>query len=177
MQPRGQGGFTYLAILFAVAVLGTGLAAVGEMWSTASRRDKERELLHAGRELRAAIAAYYEQSPGGLKRYPPTLGDLLKDGRLPGVKRHLRRPLRDPITGKPEWGLIMSPLGGIMGVHSLAEDQPLKTASFAFGEEAFVGKKKYSEWRFTYMPTANPRVIQTLPTTQQAKSVATPAVR
>ena len=40
-----QGGFTYLGVLFLIAVMGMGLASAGELWSTASRRDRERQLL------------------------------------------------------------------------------------------------------------------------------------
>lgn len=79
-----QRGFTYLALLFAVAVMGIGTAAVAEVWATASRRDKERDLLYVGRELRAAIGRYYELSAGSVERYPPSLDDLLKDNRSPG---------------------------------------------------------------------------------------------
>ena len=147
-----EGGFTYLAILFFVAIVGLGLAAVGEVWYTASQRDKERDLLQAGRELRDAIGRYHTVASGGAARYPPSLADLLKDNRVPGVRRHLRRILIDPMTGKPDWGTLAAPGGGIAGVYSRSEDEPLKTANFGLGEEGFDGAKKYSEWRFVYVP-------------------------
>lgn len=149
---RRQGGFTYLAILFFVAVLGVGLAAVGEVWDTASRRDKERDLLQAGRELRDAIGRYYAAPSGGAARYPSGLEDLLKDSRVPGIRRHLRRIPVDPMTGKTDWATVAAPGGGIAGVHSRSEDEPLKTANFGLGEEGFDGTKKYSEWRFVFVP-------------------------
>lgn len=149
---RHQRGFTYLAILFFVAVLGVGLAAVGEVWDTASRRDKERDLLRAGRDLRDAIGRYYTAPSGGTARYPSSLEDLLKDNRVPGVRRQLRRIPVDPMTGKADWATLGAPGGGIAGVHSRSEEAPLKTANFDHGEDGFEGGKKYSEWRFIYAP-------------------------
>ncbi|MDP1610447.1 MAG: type II secretion system protein [Reyranella sp.] len=145
-------GFTYLAILFFVAILGVGLAAVGEVWDTASRRDKERDLLQAGRELRDAIGRYYTAPSGGTARYPSSLEDLLKDNRVPGIRRHMRRIPIDPMTGKADWATLGAPGGGIAGVHSRSEDEPLKTANFDRGEDGFEGGKKYSEWRFMFIP-------------------------
>jgi type II secretory pathway pseudopilin PulG len=151
-NPYREGGFTYLAILFFVAILGVGLAAIGEVWDTASRREKERDLLLAGRELRDAIGRYHAASSGGVARYPSSLDDLLKDNRVPGIRRHLRRIPIDPMTGKADWATLGAPGGGIAGVHSRSEDEPLKTANFDRGEDGFEGKKSYSEWRFLFVP-------------------------
>src|SRR5258706_16393902 len=60
-----QKGFTYLALLIAVAVGGGVLAAVGELTSHAQQREKEAELLFSGHQYRQAIAGYYERAPGG----------------------------------------------------------------------------------------------------------------
>ncbi|WP_310451869.1 type II secretion system protein [Sulfuritalea sp.] len=149
---RRQDGFTYLAILFLVSVLGVGLAAVGEVWDTARRRDKERDLLQAGRDLRDAIGRYYTAPSGGTARYPSSLEDLLKDNRVPGIRRHMRRIPVDPMTGKADWATLGAPGGGIAGVHSRSEDEPLKTANFDRGEDGFEGGKQYSEWRFLFVP-------------------------
>lgn len=145
-------GFTYLAILFAVAVLGIGLGAVSDVWVTASQRDKEAELLQVGNEIREAIGRYYDASPPGAKRFPGRLEDLLKDNRFPMVRRHLRKIYQDPITNSTTWGLIVSPAGGIIGVHSLSDQAPLKTTGFALTDIAFDGKGKYSDWTFTFVP-------------------------
>ena len=45
-------GFTYIGLLFAVAILGITLGAVGVVWSTQIRRDKEAELLFVGDQIR-----------------------------------------------------------------------------------------------------------------------------
>lgn len=147
-----QSGFTYLAVLFLVAVLGAVLAATGMLWSTAQQREKERELLFVGNQFRNAIRQYYEKSPGAVKKYPNTLNDLLKDERQLSTQRYLRKIFIDPITKTNKWGLVLAPEGGIMGVYSLSEEHPFKTDNFRDGNQSFVGKTKYSEWQFAYTP-------------------------
>ena len=150
---RGQAGFTYLTVLFLVAVMGVGLALAGTLWETAAKREREAELLQAGGEYRKAIERYYLSGP---RQYPRALVDLLKDPRLPGTVRHLRKLYADPISGKDEWGLVRSNDGGIAGVYSLSEDPPLKSGGFALRDAVFEGKTKYSEWQFIYAPAGAP---------------------
>lgn len=150
---RDQKGFTYLALLIAVAVGGAVLAAVGELTSHAQQRDKEAELLFVGQQYREAIRAYYERSPGGAKRYPKKLEELLADNRYPTAQRYLRRPYPDPMTGKAEWGQVEAPDGGIMGVYSLSEAPPIKTGGFSKRDESFTDAARYAEWKFFYSPT------------------------
>lgn len=146
-------GFTYLGILFAVAIMGAVLAAAGTVWHTAQQREKERDLLFVGDQFRNAIGAYYENTKvadNQLKQYPHSLDDLLKDNRFLVTTRWLRKIYIDPMTGKNEWGLVEAPGGGIMGVHSLSEETPLKTGNFRKVDEEFEGKQHYSEWQFVY---------------------------
>jgi type II secretory pathway pseudopilin PulG len=149
-----QEGFTYLALMIVVAVGGAVLASIGELTSHAMQRDKEAELLFVGQQYREAIAAYYERSPGGAKRYPGKLEDMLQDTRYPTAQRYLRRPYPDPITGKADWGLVQAPDGGIMGVYSLSETQPVKTGGFGKLDETFMDAARYADWRFFYSPAA-----------------------
>jgi type II secretory pathway pseudopilin PulG len=151
---KKQQGFTYLALLIAVAVSGAVLASVGELASHAQQREKEAELLFVGQEFRQAIAGYYERSPGGAKRYPQKLDDLLEDKRYPTPQRYLRRVYPDPITGKAEWGLVDAPGGGIMGVYSLSEAQPVRSGGFSMADESFADAARYADWRFFYSPAA-----------------------
>lgn len=156
-MPAGsrERGFTYLALLVAVAVAGVGLAAAGQSASTAEQRSREAQLLYAGAAYRAAIMSYYESSPGAAKVYPQSLEDLLEDRRVPFVRRHLRRLYRDPMTASGKWGLVRAPEGGgIMGVHSLSSARPFKTAGFGAAARRLEGKARYSEWRFVYEPGA-----------------------
>jgi len=149
----GQRGFTYLTVLFVVAMMSVGLALAGEVWETSAKREREAELLHVGNEYRKAIERYYLS---GTRQYPRNLSDLVKDPRQPGVVRHLRRLYPDPITGKEEWGLVKSADGGFAGVYSLSEAAPLKSAGFAVRDAAFEGKAKYSDWQFVFAPTSAP---------------------
>ena len=47
-------GFTYLTVLFMVAILAGGLALIGEVWHTSAMREKEAELLFVGQQYRKA---------------------------------------------------------------------------------------------------------------------------
>lgn len=146
----GEAGFAYLWVLLLVAFLGLSLTAAVEVDATNVQREREKELLSIGRQFRGAIGRYYEtQLTAGRREYPAELADLLQDKRVPGIKRHLRQAFVDPMTGKNEWGLIK--IGGrIVGVHSLSEKQPIKQEGFEADNANLRGKKKYSEWVFTY---------------------------
>src|SRR5262249_37310513 len=115
---RRERGFTLVGMLIAVAALGGGLAAYAELASHAAQREKEQEPLSVGNQMRQAIGAYYERSPGAARRFPEKLEDLLEDKRYPMPQRYLRQLYADPMTGKPDWVLVAAPAGGIMGVHS-----------------------------------------------------------
>lgn len=145
-------GFTYVTVLFLVAMMSGGLALIGEVWHTSNLREREADLLHIGNEYRNAIARYYLSGPQ--RQYPKNLSDLIKDPRMPGTVRYLRRIYPDPMTGKEEWGLVKSADGGFAGVYSLSEASPLKTGGFAVRDAVFEGKAKYSDWQFTFSPPA-----------------------
>lgn len=147
MAPGRQGGFTLLAVVFLVALLGVGMAAVGTAWETAARREKEAELLFVGDQYRHAIERYQQATPGSAKTYPKRLEDLLLDRRFPQTVRHLRRLYPDPVTGKSEWGLVKDG-EGITGVYSLSKDKPLKQANFTAASKVFDGSASYSDWAF-----------------------------
>ena len=152
----GQQGFTYLSLLFFVAVLGVGLAATAVSWRYAQQSEKERELLFVGEEFREAIALYYHRSPGVIKQYPRDLTDLVRDPRYPNTQRYLRRIYRDPMRNEPSWGTVMSPEGGVMGVYSLLQEEPLKKQGFKEIQSGFDNAGSYSDWRFVYTPVTLP---------------------
>jgi len=151
MSAGRQSGFTLAGALILIGVLGAGMAAYGELASHAAQREKERELLFIGNQFRQAIGAYYERSPGGAKRLPQKLEDLLEDKRFPMPQRYLRKIYADPMTGQPQWGVIHGQDGGIMGVHSLSTAAPIKTGGF-FGRDATLAQTgRYSDWHFGYV--------------------------
>lgn len=162
LRPRpwkSQTGFSYLFLLFFVAILGAGLAAISDVWMTSVTREKEAELLFVGTQYRRAIARYYESTPGGMKQYPPQLEDLLLDPRFPDPRHHLRDAYPDPITGSSDWVVTKAPQGGIMGIASSSEARPLKTAGFIGANSVFeplaerLGDKlRYRDWEFVYDP-------------------------
>lgn len=136
-------------MLFALAVFGIGLAAIGESWSAASYREREEALLRTGAAYQRAIAAYYNRSPGSVKTYPRQLADLTGDPRMVGVVRYLRTVAPDPVTGSLDWGLVAAPDGGIAGVYSRSDKTPLRHAPGApETATAAVGGSKYSDWKF-----------------------------
>jgi len=146
-KPAVAAGYTYIAVLIWVALVGLGLGVTGELWRTTAQREREEELLFIGEEFRRAITSYYQASPG-VQRFPPSLNALLRDERFPNVRRHLRKIYIDPMTGKADWGLVRQPEGGIVAVYSLSAARPLRTGNFTGAREAFLGKTKYSEWVF-----------------------------
>lgn len=142
-------------LLLTIIAMGIGLTAVSEIWVTSMKREREQELLFIGNQFRRAITQYYSQTPAGsTQRFPSRLEDLLKDPRVPGTKRYLRKLFSDPITGENKWGVIRSPQGGIAGIYSLSLDQPVKQANFKLEDRSFESMRSYKDWIFI------PRVAQ-----------------
>jgi type II secretory pathway pseudopilin PulG len=142
-------------VLFLVAAMGAGLAAIGTWWSTVAQRDREEELLFTGEQFRGAIRSYYDSAPDGVKVFPRTLQDLVEDNR--GVKplRHLRQVFRDPMTGTRDWGVIRAG-DRITGVHSLHAGAPIRRAGFTQLQEDFASANSYRDWKFVFSPVAAP---------------------
>jgi type II secretory pathway pseudopilin PulG len=141
-----QQGFTYVAVLFLLVLLGLGLAGTGEAWSLASRRAKERELLWVGNQYARAIRSYHSQSPG-VRQFPVQLEDLVEDRRFPEPRRHLRRLYVDPIT-RDTFDIVRSEDGRIAGVRSRSDATPLKQDNFPVKYREFKGMTQYADWLF-----------------------------
>ena len=145
---KKQKGFTLMGAMIMVAAMGAGLAVYGQMASHAAQREKEAELLFRGNQYRQAIQSYYKKD----QKYPRALAELLEDRRYPNPAHHLRKLHADPITGRPEWGLMEAPGGGIMGVYSKSEEAPIKTRGFTLANKTFADAKRYADWQFFYTP-------------------------
>ena len=101
----------------------------------------------------AGVAATGAPGTPGASRYPPSLDNLLVDPRFQQIRRYLRKRYPDPITGQDDWVPILSPSGGVMGVHSASEAAPIKVAGFGPTDVAFTDKTHYSEWAFVFVPS------------------------
>jgi type II secretory pathway pseudopilin PulG len=143
-----QQGFSYVAALAMVALMGLGLAAIGPLWAEEARREREDDLLRVGRLYAEAIARYKKASPGSAKRYPPTLEVLLIDTRFAGTVRHMRTLYADPLNPSRPWGLLRDGDGGIRGVFSQSEAVPLRTVPLQVGSVALAPASRYSDWQF-----------------------------
>lgn len=117
-----------------------------------ARRDAERELLAIGAEFQQAFRSYAGIAAGAVApmsgQGPRSLDDLLKDPRVPGVRRHLRQLYADPLTGKSEWGLVLDAHGRIVAVHSLAAGKPIRQAGFEPQFTAMENAESYRQWVF-----------------------------
>jgi type II secretory pathway pseudopilin PulG len=146
-------GFTYIGLLIMIAISGIALAGVGIVWHQDMQREREKELLFIGEAFRQAIGSYYESNPSGIKQYPATLDALLIDSRFPNIKRHIRKLYDEPITYSKEWGLELQQ-GKIVGVYSLSDQEPIKKNGFPRQYDSFGSAKKYSDWKFIYLPSS-----------------------
>jgi type II secretory pathway pseudopilin PulG len=145
---KKQKGFTLVGALILIAFMGAGVAAFGQIASQQAQREKEAELLFRGNQYRQAIESFYRKQ----RTYPKALAELVEDKRFPTPAKHLRRLYKDPITGQAEWGLIDAPGGGIMGVYSKSEAQPIKNGGFTLADQTFNDALRYADWQFFYQP-------------------------
>ncbi len=167
---RNQKGFTYLALLAVLVIIGISLGAAGKYWQGVVLRDKEEELLVRGDQYRQAIERYY-LAPLPVHQYPKSIDDLLSDSRFPTAKRHLRQRYKDPFTGE-NFVEIREP-GGIIGVRSESEKTPLKQSNFPAPFQDFAGKSRYSDWEFLAIIKPG---LQTVPSAPPVPGVPPPAL-
>ncbi|MCS0583762.1 type II secretion system GspH family protein [Massilia pinisoli] len=154
MRARRDGGFTYLGLIILVAVIGLVGAATLKIDALLRRARAEEELLAIGAAFGEALRTYAEATPKGQPAQPPSLKELLKDPRFPGVRRHLRKIFVDPMTGKAEWGIVWTNPGdrkGVLAVYSLSTAKPLKIANFDARFAGFENKEHVSDWKFAAM--------------------------
>jgi len=168
---RNSSGFSYIALLVAIVIIGISLGAAGKYWQNVMLREKEEEMLFRGDQYRKAIERYYKAVPGR-PQYPRNIDDLLVDNRTPAGKRHLRQKFKDPMTGEDfeiitaqtatagvRIALGTTVVPGIIGVHSKSEKEPLKKDNFPPGYQDLAGKSKYNEWLFVaFTGTAQPAI-------------------
>lgn len=140
-------GFTLILVMAVVVILGISLGLTGQSWRMIMKREREKELLFRGSQIKEAIESFRKQN---VTTVVNDLSELVRY-RSPSV-RPLRRLYNDPMTGKPDWRLIRDQYG-IKGVASSSQEKPVKVSfSNISSLSTLTGKKKYSEWEFVQDP-------------------------
>jgi Type II secretory pathway, pseudopilin PulG len=142
-----QTAFTYVGLLILIVLISIALTATAELVSTAVQRDREEQLLFVGIAYAEAIDSYRRSSPG-VRQFPTSLEELIRDPRFPNIRRHIRNLYRDPITESSDWGIVRGPANGIVGVYSKSEREPFKKEGFPRRYNQLEGAKTYADWQF-----------------------------
>jgi len=145
---KNEAGFTYLAMMFAVFLVGLSSMVAAQQWQTRVQREKEAELLFRGDAIRRAIYTYCRTARAGMTFCPKSLHDLVKAPGTVAVRRYLRKNYKDPITNG-DWELIKSRDGrSVLGVRSKSKAKPLKQGGFPTALGNFAGSQRYADWVF-----------------------------
>jgi len=160
-----SGGFTYIAALVMVMIVGIMATKGTQVWVTKMQREREIEMISRGIQVRDAMRRWYDVRvvEGKLARISPktppdprpnlnSLEALLKDPNSTSTARYLRpSALIDPVTGE-DWDVIKDASQKIIGVKSKSEKEPIKKGNFPFDLHPadFEVKQRYSDWHFIY---------------------------
>lgn len=174
-----QNGFTYIFALTLVMIMGIMLAMTGQSWQMIMKREKEKELLFRGNQIKEAIENWYNPqfpSTSGRRVIFPlnSLEELVKSPHTQNL-RFLRQLYKDPMTGE-DWELIRGfvpgaptgrTLSGITGVASKSTAPTLKISFANYSSLSSLGVKKsnpgeegfkdrplqYRDWQFVRDPS------------------------
>ena len=133
VNARKSQGFTYLLLLFFIALSSTGAGIAAKLWTTQVLRSKEAELIFRGKQIAAAIGSFAAATPPNTPCWLSSWEDLLIDFRLAQVKRHLRAPYIDPFTEKSDWVFDKDSVGRVVSVRSRAQNAALITKDLGPG--------------------------------------------
>ncbi|RZS58021.1 type II secretion system protein [Sphaerotilus mobilis] len=160
MKPlrRPSRGAVLLGFLVLLAASGWTAARWGQAAADERQREAEAELLWVGQQYRQAIESYYNATPGGVKKLPVRVEELLEDKRFPTSRRHLRQAYGDPLRPGAALKLIVR-ADQLVGVRSEAKGLPFRRTGFPVGLEKFAEATDYAEWEFV----ANVRGVSNLP--------------
>jgi general secretion pathway protein G len=117
MRRKNQRGLTLVELIVAFTIMSLLTAMAVPLARYKVRREKEKELRYALREIRTAIDKYKDmsdmgklgvQQKAGSDGYPESLEVLVEgvkgQGQVDKKVRFLRRIPRDPFTKSTEWG-------------------------------------------------------------------------
>jgi type II secretory pathway pseudopilin PulG len=155
-------GFTYILLLFVLAIGGAALAALGEQWLHLAQRERETELLFRGAQIQQALASFRDATPRAVPgasysasaaqarpaNAPLALQDLLVDARSDPPRYHLRRLYADPFTQKADWHLVLDDSGRIRGVASLSRQLALRRPDLPLQPGADLQTPAVGDWLF-----------------------------
>jgi len=117
MKLRSERGLTLVELIVAFTIMALLTAMAVPLARYKVRRDRERELRYALREMREAVDRYKDMADQGMlppakigtENYPENLDVLVEGVKLAGTVdkkvRFLRRIPKDPMTNSFEWGL------------------------------------------------------------------------
>ncbi len=119
MRSASERGITLVELIVAFTIMALLTTMAVPLARYKVRRDRERDLRYALREMRTAIDKYKDMADSGLipptettadaDGYPKSLDDLVNGVKLAGTVdkkvRLLRRIPKDPMTGTYDWGL------------------------------------------------------------------------
>jgi type II secretory pathway pseudopilin PulG len=95
----GDGGFTLVGVVVAIAILTILVAAVGPSIAAILERDREAELIFRGKQYARAILAFQKR----YGRYPNELKEMIKN------RPHtIRRLWTDPMCNCDDWKVIIA---------------------------------------------------------------------
>jgi hypothetical protein len=104
---RSEAGFSLAAVIFFATAVSIMIAAAVPVYQFQAKRQMEEELIFRGEEYTRAIAKY--QRRFGV--YPASIDQLVATNGL----RFLRKPYKDPITGKDFRLITINPDGSVNG--------------------------------------------------------------
>ncbi|MEW6455543.1 MAG: hypothetical protein AB1410_02345 [Acidobacteriota bacterium] len=92
-------GISIVILMIAVSIMAIILLSIYPLWSTAMKREREKELIFRGSQYVEAIRIYQIKNPG---KFPSSLDELLK-------QKCIRKLYKDPTNNSSGWDLIVIP--------------------------------------------------------------------
>ena len=154
MKRRNQRGLTLVELIVAFTIMSLLTAMAVPLARSKVRRERERELRYALRDIRTAIDKYKDAADAqllgtlklGTEGYPEKLEVLVEGVKMAGQVdkklKFLRRIPKDPMTNSQDWGLRSlqdEPASTSWGGQNVFDVYTKSTAKAADGTP-------YSEW-------------------------------